>query len=225
MPSAVSERISIQVSLSGYSFTLRPSGQRSPWLSPESIFSSKELSQSYDSVEISLLTPKCTLVPSKFFDPETGRAALADVCPLDPEDKVSYVEIPSVDAVLVYSLSVGETLSGVISRMVLQKDGSQAPVLPEMYYLIQAIGELREYNRIIASFRDGHLFLVIAQGRTLRLANVFDAPDFTTAEYFIFLSMKSLQLNPEVSTISFRTPVTAEEEISLCRYFKAVEMI
>ena len=219
------ERISIQVSLSGYSFTLHPSGRRSLWLSPESIFSSKELSRSYDSVELSLLTPKCTLVPSKFFDPDSGRAALADVCKLDPEDKVSYVDIPSIDAVLVYSLSIGETLSGVISRMVLRKDGSQAPVLPEMYYLIQAIGERKEYNRILASFRDGHLYLVIAQGRTLRLANVFDALDFTTAEYFIFLSMKSLQLNPEVSTISFRTPVTAEEEISLCRYFKAVEMI
>ena len=225
MPTAISEKISIQVSLSGYSFTLRPSGRRSPWLSPESIFSSEELNRPYDSVEISLLTPKCTLVPLNFFDPEKGRSTLSEVSELAPEDKVSYVEIPSVGAALVYSLSMGETLSGVISRMVLLKDGSQAPVLPELYYLILAIEERKEYNRILASFRDGHLFLVIAQGRTLRLANVFDAPDFTTAEYFIFLSMKSLQLNPEVSTISFRTPVTAEEEISLCRYFKAVELI
>ena len=49
--------------------------------------------------------------------------------------------------------------------------------------------------------------------------------DFTTAEYFIFLSLKRLQLNPEVSTISWRTPITAEEEMSLYRYFKAVEQL
>ena len=37
--------------------------------------------------------------------------------------------------------------------------------------------------------------------------------------------MKKLQLNPEVSTISFRTPLDAEQEMSLYRYFKAVEQL
>ena len=59
----------------------------------------------------------------------------------------------------------------------------------------------------------------------LRLCNVFDAADFTTAEYWIFSAMKSLQLNPDVSEIIFRTPLTEEEEISLCSYFRAVEAV
>ena len=66
------------------------------------------------------------------------------------------------------------------------------------------------------------MHLVIAQGKSLCLANVFAAPDFTTAEYFIFLSMKRLQLNPEVSTVCFRTPLDPEAEMSLYRYFKGV---
>ena len=37
--------------------------------------------------------------------------------------------------------------------------------------------------------------------------------------------MKKLQLNPEVSGIVFRTPLTQEMEMSLYRYFKAVEVI
>ena len=41
----------------------------------------------------------------------------------------------------------------------------------------------------------------------------------------IFLVMKKLQLNPEVSGIVFRTPLTQEMEMSLYRYFKAVEVI
>ena len=43
--------------------------------------------------------------------------------------------------------------------------------------------------------------------------------------YNIFLAMKKLQLNPEVSTICFRTPLDEEEEMSLYRYFKNVEQI
>ena len=39
------------------------------------------------------------------------------------------------------------------------------------------------------------------------------------------MSMRKLQLNPEVSTISFRTPLSEEDEMSLYRYFKNVEQI
>ena len=80
-------------------------------------------------------------------------------------------------------------------------------------------------NKILASYMDGYLYLTIAQGRSLLLCNSFRAPDFTTAEYFIFLAMKNLQLNPEVSTITFRTSLESEEEMSLYRYFKCVEVI
>ena len=69
------------------------------------------------------------------------------------------------------------------------------------------------------------VYLTVAQGKSLLLCNSYQAPDFTTAEYFIFLAMKRLQLNPEVSTIAFRTSLTEEEEMSLYRYFKNVESL
>ena len=34
--------------------------------------------------------------------------------------------------------------------------------------------------------------------------------------------MKQLQLNPEVSTVHFRTPLDMDSSMSLYRYFKAV---
>ena len=46
-----------------------------------------------------------------------------------------------------------------------------------------------------------------------------------TAEYYIFLALKSLQLNPEISTICLRSKVSAEDKMSLYRYFKAVESL
>ena len=75
----------------------------------------------------------------------------------------------------------------------------------------------------MASHKEGRLYLAIAQGKSLLLANTYEAPDFTSAEYYIFLAMRSLQLNPEVSTICLASPVSPEEEMSLYRYFKTVE--
>ena len=217
-----SSGISIQVSLSGYSFKTLPGGSASGWMGSEQLFTTPEFQHRYKEVEISLLTPKVALVPESFFAEESAAQALAEVAQTGKDDVVEWVAVPEVGAVLLYSLSIGESLSRVLAQTVLKEDGSQARVLPEMYYLIRTLGSVEDYNKIVASWRDGWLHLVIAQGKSLRLANVFQAPDFTTAQYFLFLAMKRLQLNPEVSTVNFRTPLDMDSCMSLYRYFKAV---
>ncbi|MBQ6179400.1 MAG: DUF3822 family protein [Bacteroidales bacterium] len=123
---------------------------------------------------------------------------------LDQEDEVEYISLPEFSAELVYSLSQD---------------------LPELYYLLKKLPEIKEYNKIVASYSDGVLSLAIAQGDNLLLANVFEAADFTTAEYFLFMAVKKLQLNPEQSALHFMTDLSGEEEMSLYRYFKSVERI
>ena len=220
--------ISIQVGLSGYSFRLWNAGQMtsaSGWLSSERIFTTPEFQRRYDEVAVSVFTPKVALVPAQFFSPERAKELLDDVVNIGVNDTVEFVEVPHLASVLVYSNSIGETLSKVISETVLKLDGSKARLLPEMYYILEQLPFMKEYNKILASYMDGVLYLVIAQGKTLLLCNSFHAPDFTTAEYFIFMAMKKLQLNPEVSTISFRTPLSEDDEMSLYRYFKSVDQI
>ena len=217
-------KISVQVSLGGFFF--RITGEESfssGWLGAEKLFTTREFQRPYDEVEISLLTPKVALVPELFFDASDARTALSEVSCVREGDKIATIPVPQYGAVLVYSNSIDESLSRVISQTVFRKDGAPVEVLPEMYYVLRDLGNCHEYNRIVASYRDGRLYLAIAQGGNLKLCNVFDAVDFTTAEYFIFLSMKSFQLNPEVSTIAFRTALSEEEKMSLYRYFKAVE--
>ena len=174
-------------------------------------------------MEISLLTNKCALVPSQFFNPETGRDALAEVACLQESDTVSSVSIPQYGAVLVYCDRTDDSVSKTIS------DGGdpagRTEARPELYYVLRDLPSCPEYNKILCSWQDGLLFLGIAQGGSLLLANVYEAADFTTAEYFIFLAMKSLQLNPEISTICWRHPIGADEEMSLYRYFKSVERL
>ena len=211
--------ISIQVSLGGFSF------DRSPWIGAEKVFTTPEFQRRYSGVDISLLTPKVALVPEPFFNPASAREALEEVVALDPQDVVEYVSVPSLASVLVYSNSIGESLSKVLANTVLPTSGEPVKVLPEMYYMLKELDSLSEYNKIVASWADGWLHLVIAQGKSLSLANTFPAQDFTTAEYFLFLSMKRLQLTPEVSTVCFRTPLTPEAEMSLYRYFKSVSRI
>ncbi len=149
-------------------------------------------------------TPKVALVPSAFFDPASAREALSRTVKLDKDDKVEYISLPEYSAELVYSLSSD---------------------LPELYYLLKKLPEIKEYNKIASSYGDGVLSLAIAQGENLLLANTFQAADFTTAEYFLFMAVRKLQLNPEVSTIHFISPLSGEEEMSLYRYFKTVETV
>ena len=219
-------KLSVQVSLSGFCFRISGEGNTSSgWLGAEKLFTTKEFQLPYDEVEVSLLTPKVALIPELFYDASEARNALSEVSVVKDADRIGSLEVPQYSAVLVYSNSINESLSRVISQSVYRKDGSSVEVLPEMYYILRELSGAREYNRIVASFRDGYLYLAIAQGNNLKLCNVFEATDFTTAEYFIFLSLKNLQLNPEVSTISFRTPLSDEERMSLYRYFKAVEEV
>ncbi len=221
-------RISIQVGLSGYSFKVYDGQQEvrvSGWMSADRIFTTPEFQRRYEEVGISVFSPKAALVPVQFFSPERARDILADVVRLEDNDVVESVQVPEQAAVLVFSNMIGETLSKVISETVLHPDGTKARLLPEMYFMLGQLAELTEYNKILASYMDGVLYLVIAQGRSLLLCNSYQAPDFTTAEYFIFLAMKKLQLNPEVSTIAFRTPLTEEDSMSLYRYFRNVDQL
>jgi hypothetical protein len=220
-------RISIQVGLSGYSFRIYADGcgHSSEWMSAERIFNTPEFGRRYTQVDVSVFTPKFGLVPNGFHAPEVSRQMLSEVVALDDSDQVEYVEVPQFGAVLLYSLSLSGTLPKVVSETVIRTDGSKGWMLPEPYYMLSAMSDVHDYNKIVAAYMDGWLYLAIAQGKTLMLCNSFQAPDFTTAEYFVFLAMKKLQLNPEMSSIYFRTRLTEEQEMSLYRYFRSVEHI
>ena len=221
------DRISIQVGLSGYSFKIETdsASYSSEWMSADKVLATYEFQRRYGEVEISVLTHEFTLAPAGFCDNESSAGMLAEVADVHDARAVETVDIPEYGAVLIYSpLSAGD-LAQVISETVLLSDGTKSRPYPEIYYMLRRLPSLEEYNKILASYADGVLYLTVAQGNNLMLCNSFKAQDFTTAEYFIFMVMKRLQLNPEVSTITFRTPLDMEQEMSLYRYFSKVDQI
>lgn len=159
-------------------------------------------------MDSSLLTGKCTLVPSAFFREESAREILSEVALPDDAELVLSQPVPEYGAVMVYAAPA-----------------DRSNLLPELLYVVRSLSKCVEYNKIAASHKERRLYLAIAQGGSLLLANSFEAPDFSTAQYYLFLAMRSLQLNPEVSTICFSSPLKAADEMSLYRYFKSVEQI
>lgn len=145
------------------------------------------------------------MVPARFFDETAPRCFLSEIFVLDEDAEVEHKDVPQYDAVLVYE----KTEAG----------------LPALSRVIDNLDGCAEYNKILADWKENTLSLAIAQGRNLLLANVFPAKDFITAEYHIFNAMKSLQLNPEISTVCFMERLGEDNELSLYRYFKSVEYI
>ena len=148
---------------------------------------------------------KCTLVPVRYWSEEESGCILSSLFTIDADEEIRHIDFPSLEAVMVY----------------VPKDGKE----PSLAALLRRLEDCPEHNKILARVRDGILDLVIAEGNRLLLANSFPARDFTSAEYYIFFAMKSLQLNPEVSVITICSDISDEEEMSLYRYFKMVERI
>lgn len=146
-----------------------------------------------------------TLVPVNFFDPAAAREVLSDVAQLKSTDEVKYEQVPQYGAVLIYV------------------SGGPGEGLPEIFYLLRDLPSCKEYNKLLCSWQDGILSMAVAQGKSLLLANSYQAPDFTTAQYYIYSALKSLQLNPEVTTIHFKHTLPEEYQLSLYRYFKSVD--
>ena len=219
--------ISVQVALSGYVSRIETNGVSvsSGWMGADRFFTDPDFRRRYDKVEISVFTPKFTLVPEQFFDPLAARELLSEVTSVEEREGVSFEALPGMKAVLVYSDPMKETLSGAVAQTVLRTDGEKARVLPEIWYMLSALDSVPEYNKVVAACADGYLYLVIAQGRSLLLCNSYQVPDFVTAEYFIFSAMKKFQLNLEMTVIYFRTPLGAADEMSLYRYFKSVDYL
>ncbi len=150
---------------------------------------------------------KFALVPDQYFIADEARAILVETTEVDDALEVSHVQIPYFKAVLVYAHPADQN------------------ALPEQYYLLEAAEAISDHNKIIVSYDGAEVNIVVAQDSKMLVCNVYKALDFTTAEYYIFLSLKKFSLNPEISTIYFHSPLADEQRLSLYRYFKDVESI
>lgn len=213
--------LSVQLGQSRFTFQTNDCA-RSEWLSAEFVFSSDVFQRNYDEVVLSAFLSRYTLVPAAWFDESRVQEYMAAAFSPTEGEKLRWQALPAeLGAVEIWSPAktrLTHILSGMLSV-------EEEAILPEFHFLLTEGYRVSSYNKIIAAYAEGRLYLVVFQGKNLMLCNSFEAPDFTTAQYYIFMALKNLQLNPEASTIYFRTPLSAEEELSLYHYFQDVKKL
>ncbi len=149
-----------------------------------------------------------TLVPSDFFSPEDSHKILSEVVPLQDTDIVQHIELPDYKAVLIYVHKSDESLSE-----------------PPIAELLRFTPSISGHNRLAVSLDEGYIYIVLAEGEKLLLANAYPATDIVTAEYFIFAALREFQINPRMTTIHFRGKVPSGLTEEMFRHFHSVEFV
>lgn len=216
--------ISIQVNLGGYSFKVTASDGRvldsGSSLSSGDILSSGLLAAKYEECSLSLRTARFTLVPLEMLEKDGAEEYFHKLFDRRDSERIMACKVPYPDAAVVYAVPSSDP--------VVEAAGSLLSVVPEpeACWMLRRLQKLDGYhNRVIASFEGRLLTLAVAEGEKLLLCCGYDAPDFVTALYFIFMALKEFQFNPEMTVIHFRDGIGEEEQMMLYKYFNGVEVL
>lgn len=215
-------RISIQVSnLGGYSFKVSDNKgkvvEEESNASGEDIFARNLLSHQYSEYDFVYRTHKFTLVPEgiDYGDP---REALAEIVDLDARDSVFICDTAFKGVRMIYALSSDDPLLKATDAM---SKGIQPAV--ETLRLLEFAASLTDHNKVVASYGDSLLSLVVCEGDNLLLCNSYPAPDFTTALYYVFTALNQFQINPEVTLLHYRGYLDEDRQMLVYKYFSGVE--
>ena len=96
---------------------------------------------------------------------------------------------------------------------------------PVIFQLLSEVLSIPEHNKVACCFDGGALHIAIVTGENLLLANSYPACDPVTAEYFLFAALKQFQINPQVTTVYLKEPVSSEMADDIVRYCKGVETL
>ena len=223
--SGTQNRITIQLDLSGYSFTVY--GRNGAVLTQESHSCPVDLSiqeltpvlkRQYASVSVYYTTWKYTLVPLSLFSKGVPRSYLAAVRDISEDDVVLSLDMPSRKAAMVFAVP-SHIYEGVTS---LCRD---VRFYPTAYVLIDRIASVPGNNRLLVSFSEGMLHAVAAEQDRLLFANSFPASDMATASYFIFSVTKEVMFNPEHTVLHIFGKAEDGVAEELGSYFAGVKQL
>ena len=218
-------RITIQLDLSGYSFSIYD--RNGILLSEESHscpvdLSVKELEpvlgRQFSMVSVYFTTWKYTLVPQSRFIKENVRMYLDSVRDVGERETVLTLDLPSRKAVMVFAIPAAlcSAFNGLCRNV---------RFYPTAYLLIDRIASVEDNNRLIVAFTDGMLHIVAAERDKLMFANSFPAGDIATAEYFIFSVVREVMFNPEHTILYVYGKVDETVEAELRKYFSGVRFL
>ncbi len=219
--SGTSNRITIQLDLSGYSFKIYDRSGNILSSSEKSCpidLAVNELSSEIDSnsqVSVELSTWKYTMVPLSSYESEHSYKLLNEIKDIEPTDRVLTLELPSRKAKMIFAVN-GDIYE---KFMALAKNTRFYPVA---YTLLERLDKIEQNNRVVISFSEGMLHIAVAERDRLLFVNTFPTRDIATTEYFVMSVIKELTFNPEHTDIHILGNVEDAMVANLRKYFPNV---
>ena len=160
-------------------------------------------------------TEKFTLIPKQIYTPELGREALEQQFQLNPEAEIESCQVCAAEAVIVYCAH------GIESGT----PDAEKP-LPLAAGMMQTVYGTEEYNKVALHYSKerGFAHIIIYTGEELKLANAFKVDSYESALYFLFLSIKGLQMNPQQCVITLCWDIDAAQREIAGKFFKGTKV-
>lgn len=149
------------------------------------------------------LTEIFTLIPAEVYTPANGKEALREQFSLGEDFTYSEQPVEKHNAVMAYA-------------------GTTPPFALR---LIEECNAITNYNRVVFHYSAEHNLshTIICTAEELKLANSFKAESFESALYFLFLSIKQLQINPKQCVIRVCSDISPAQEEIITKFFNSVE--
>ena len=151
-------------------------------------------------------TEKFTLIPQQVYTPQLGREALAAQFLLGDEDAVGTYIPQGEEAVVVYHQF---------------QEG-----LPFVVRLMEEAAAIGDFNKVAFHYSKEKAIahIVIYTGSELRLANSFKVDSYESALYFLFLSIRGLQMNPQQCVVHICWNIDPAQKLTADRFFKGTQV-
>ncbi len=214
-------RITIQLDLSGYSFKIydRSGNYISSYEKSCPIdLAVNELAAVIDAgsqVSVELSTWKYTLVPQSSYEADYAHMVLGEVKDLEPTDRIQSIDLPLRKAKMIFAVpaDIYDGFTGLAKNV---------KFYPIAYTLVEKLEDIEQHNRVIISFSEGMLHMAVAERERLMFVNTFPTRDIATAEYFIMSVIKEMTFNPEHTFIYIWNKVEDAMVANLRKYFPKV---
>ena len=160
-------------------------------------------------------TEKFTLIPKQIYTPELGREALVQQFQLNPEAQIESCDVCAAEVVMAYCAPCVECGEPDIEKP-----------LPLASGMMRAVYDTEEYNKVAFHYSKerGFAHIIIYTGEELKLANAFKADSYESALYFLFLSIKGLQMNPQQCVITLCWDIDAAQREIAGKFFKGTKV-
>lgn len=225
--------LSIQVSLSGFSFSvIHPNEKRllawqhtpvtissekfisrrfAEWLKTENL-----LQQTYKETRIIVVSEKFTLVPETFYNEQYKREIIHPVLEIDATEIIGENRIETFETRLLFAIPA--QLETIIEHSILQHP---------IKLLIETRPEINAENGLILWFNSGGCYFVLYNKKQILLANHFKITHENDVIYYVLTALKQLNIAPDKTELHVAGESVEKDSTQniLKKYFTHVELL